>query len=52
MKGDSDMSFAGQFIKSFKQAVQKKKNMDLFRRPSSKRKNSRNLVKRYCRLIK
>jgi len=52
IKGVSAMSFGGKFFLSPKKGVQKVKNMDLFRRPSSKRQNSRNLIKRYCRLIK
>jgi len=52
IKGVSAMNFAGIIFKSPKKGVQRVKSMVLFRRPSSKRKNSRNLVKRYFRLIK
>jgi hypothetical protein len=52
LKGVAIMGFAEKYFISPKKGVQRITSMALFRRPSSKRKNSRNLVKRYFRLIR
>jgi len=46
------MNLAGKIFTSTPKGVRRIKSMILFRRQSSKRKNSRNLVKRYFRLIR
>lgn len=46
------MSFSGKFLAQAHKGGLRIKNMALFRRPATKRNNSRNLIKRYFRLIR
>ena len=46
------MGFAEKFSTFPRKGAQRIKSMALFRRPSCKRQNSRNLIKRYFRLIR
>lgn len=52
IRGGAAMSFTGKFTPSPPKRIQRIRCMTRFQRPSSKRKTSRNLVKRYFRLIR